>query len=189
MHTLITDVIDSQGGSAMLIKILNRLGVCASADTLSRYIQHKRSNRTDAINLCLNPDSFTVVSADNIDFMHSYARVSKGSNSSTHATSIQAVQPMPSLSELFNDVCINNTELGSATVETPHSKRIREEPILCHPPTKKKRMPRTGAEQSLAQDFEQHQITILYASASGHTSKVKHLSDFLPNQQEKMALS
>jgi len=91
LHTLIADVIDSQGGSAMLIKILNRLGVCASADTLSRYIQHKSSNSTDTISRCLNPDSFTVVSADNIDFLHSYARVSKGSNSSTHATSIQAV--------------------------------------------------------------------------------------------------
>ena len=68
LHTLITD---GQGGSAMLIKILNRLGIHASACTLSRYIQHKRSNRIDTINLCLNPDSFTVVSADNIDFMHS----------------------------------------------------------------------------------------------------------------------
>ena len=30
MHTLITDLIDSQGGTAHLIKVLNRLGVCAS---------------------------------------------------------------------------------------------------------------------------------------------------------------
>ena len=49
LHTLVTDIIDGQGGSAILIKVLNRLGVCASADTLSRYIQHKNSNRTDAI--------------------------------------------------------------------------------------------------------------------------------------------
>ena len=36
-----TDLIESQGGSSVLIKILNRLGVCSSADTLSRFIQHK----------------------------------------------------------------------------------------------------------------------------------------------------
>lgn len=103
LHTLITDVIDGQGGSAMLIKILNRLGVCASADTLSRYIQHKCTNRTDAIHQYLSSDSFTVVSA----------------NSSTHATSIQAVQPMSSLSELVDDVSICIGESPDLTIGTP----------------------------------------------------------------------
>ena len=28
LHTLVTDVVESQGGSALLIKILNRLGMC-----------------------------------------------------------------------------------------------------------------------------------------------------------------
>ena len=41
LHTLITDVIDSQGGTALLIKILNRFGVCASLDTLLRFVQYK----------------------------------------------------------------------------------------------------------------------------------------------------
>ncbi len=41
LHQLITNVVESQGGSALLIKILNRLGVCTSADTLSRFVQHK----------------------------------------------------------------------------------------------------------------------------------------------------
>ena len=41
LHTLLTDMIDSQGGTALLVKILNRLGICASADTLSRFIQYK----------------------------------------------------------------------------------------------------------------------------------------------------
>ena len=52
----------------MLIKILNRLGACASADTLARYIQNKCSNQKSAMDQCLNQDSFTVVSVDNIDF-------------------------------------------------------------------------------------------------------------------------
>ena len=34
LHMLVADVIESQGGSALLIRILNRLGLCASADTL-----------------------------------------------------------------------------------------------------------------------------------------------------------
>ena len=34
LHTLLTDTIESQGGSGLLIKLLNQLGVCASADTL-----------------------------------------------------------------------------------------------------------------------------------------------------------
>ena len=99
LHTLVTDVVDSQGGSALLIKILNRLGVCTSTDTLSRFIQHKVNSLDINQNSYMNPDSFTVVSADNIDFLHSYARVFRGNQSSGwHGTSVQAVQPLPSLS-------------------------------------------------------------------------------------------
>ena len=54
LHTLLTDIIDGQGGSAILIKVLNRLGVCASTDTLSHYIQHKNRNHTDAIHQYLS---------------------------------------------------------------------------------------------------------------------------------------
>ena len=43
LHTLMTDVVESKGGSALLVQILNRLGVCVSADTLSRFVQHKVS--------------------------------------------------------------------------------------------------------------------------------------------------
>ena len=35
LHILIADLVEGQGGSAWLHKILNRLGVCASADTLT----------------------------------------------------------------------------------------------------------------------------------------------------------
>ena len=34
LHTLMTDIVESQGGSCVLVKTLNRLGVCSSADTL-----------------------------------------------------------------------------------------------------------------------------------------------------------
>ena len=99
MHTLLTDTIESQGESALLIKILNRLGVCASADTLSRFVQYKASTFSKNKLKSLSPDSFTVVSADNIDFMHSFARVLCGSQTSSwHGTTVQAIQPLPYLS-------------------------------------------------------------------------------------------
>ena len=40
LHTLIADVVDSQGGTALLMQILNKLGVCVSLDVLSRSIQY-----------------------------------------------------------------------------------------------------------------------------------------------------
>ena len=99
MHTLLTDTIESQGGSALLIKILNRLGVCASADTLSRFIQYKASTFSKNKLKSLSPDSLTVVSTDNIDFMHSFAQVfCVNQTSSWHGTTVQAIQPLPYLS-------------------------------------------------------------------------------------------
>ena len=99
MHTLLTDTIESQGGSALLIKILNRLGVCASADTLSRFIQYKVSTFSKNKLKSLSPDSLTVVSTDNIDFMHSFAQVfCVNQTSSWHGTTVQAIQPLPYLS-------------------------------------------------------------------------------------------
>ena len=41
MHTLMTDLVESQGGSSVLVRVLNRLGVCSSADTLAHFIQFK----------------------------------------------------------------------------------------------------------------------------------------------------
>ena len=125
LHTLITDLVEGQGGSALLIRMLNRLGACASADTLARYIQQKCTNHTNTTSQCLNADSFFVISADNIDFVHSFARMYKGNNTSNSwsGTSIQAVQPLPSLSEQPDnlhtevDIEVNNTESPTIDLE------------------------------------------------------------------------
>ena len=69
LHRLITGTMEAQGGSAMLIRILNQLGACTSSSTLARYIQHKSSNRKNIMLQCFNTDGLSVVSVDNIDFV------------------------------------------------------------------------------------------------------------------------
>ena len=100
MHVLLADLIDSQGGTAFLIHALNKLGICSSLDTLQRHIQSIRLIQQRGIRAVafFNSSTFTVVSADNIDFLHSFARVFKGgSNSSWHGTTVQLVQPLPGI--------------------------------------------------------------------------------------------
>ena len=98
LHTLLADIVESQRGSTLLLQMLNRLGICASADTLSRFIQFKVSHDDKPDLKYLKPDTFTSISADNIDFMHSFARVYCGHQGSWHGTTVQAAQPLPSLS-------------------------------------------------------------------------------------------
>jgi hypothetical protein len=94
IHTLLADVTEGQGGFSLLLKVLNRLGVCTSADTLSRCIQHKLHNINPYHQLVT--DTFTIFSADNIHLIFfTVSRMLKGNqNSSWHGTSIQAVQPL-----------------------------------------------------------------------------------------------
>ena len=105
LHTLIADAIDSQGGSTLLIQLMNRSGICASNDTLARFIQHRASVFRATKGKHLTPQGFTVVSADNIDFTHSNARVFGGNQcTSWHGTTVQAVQPLPSLSVMTDNI-------------------------------------------------------------------------------------
>ena len=71
LHTLLTDTIESQlqGGSTLLVQMLNRLGVCASADTISRFIQFQMSNCNTSLMKYLQPDTFTLISADSINLV------------------------------------------------------------------------------------------------------------------------
>ena len=96
---LITDVVESLGGSTQLVQILNRLGMCSSADTLARSIQYRvQEHEHRGPEQECHPRSRTIVSADNIDFLHSYTQVLCGNQTSSwHGTTVQAVQPKPSL--------------------------------------------------------------------------------------------
>lgn len=84
LHTLVADVVDSQGGSVLLIKTLNRLGLSTSSDTLNHFIQYKVSSDHAGKSVQWNDqDSFVVVSAGDIDFLHGYARVFQGNQTSS----------------------------------------------------------------------------------------------------------
>ena len=96
LHQLLMNVVESQGGSAVLIKILNRLGVCASADTLSRFVQHKI--HTGVLKAMKCKDTFMALSVDNIDFRHGFSRVNVGQQIGCWSgTNVQYIELNPSL--------------------------------------------------------------------------------------------
>ena len=118
MHTPMTDLVESQGGSSVLVRVLNRLGVCSSADTLARFVQFKRTASDQHHFKHRSKDAFTLASADNLDFMHSFARVFCGhQTSSWHGTTVQVAQTLPSLSLAENDTmseeCITSTSVDN----------------------------------------------------------------------------
>ena len=92
LHILLTDLIDSQGGSYELIRILNRLGAVASVRTVS----------CGAENVCRcspEPRFESVhcnIRVDNIEFLQRHSFVYSGDQGrSWHGTTIQVVQPLP----------------------------------------------------------------------------------------------
>ena len=91
---MLSDVIESCGGSTELIMMLNRFGICSSVDTLKRVIHSVSLDRKNAgTRSLLVEKAFTVASTDNVDFLQSNASVYSGDqHRSWHATSIQLVQ-------------------------------------------------------------------------------------------------
>ena len=78
----------------------------------------------------LSHDTFTVVSADNIDFMHSYVRIFCGhQRSSWHGTTVQAIQPLPSLSlpeGLLNEARLTDSHAGGSPLDPPGGIRLTD---------------------------------------------------------------
>ncbi len=67
---ILADTVDCNGGSTELLKILNRLGVCTSSDTLLRHIQTTvQQSDMKGILQDLDPSILTVFSMDNIDII------------------------------------------------------------------------------------------------------------------------
>jgi len=78
LHSLLTDAIETCGGSSRLelIKLFNCLGICTSVDTHARYVQYRvKKSVEDGAMSGYPQDALTLVSADNLDFVHGHARV------------------------------------------------------------------------------------------------------------------
>ena len=97
LQYLLSDAILCLGGSTELVKILNRIGAVASLDTHNRVATCAVARRiANGIRAELTPQTFTVLSIDNIDILQRHAMVSSTeSKRSWHGTSVQCVQPMP----------------------------------------------------------------------------------------------
>ena len=117
----------------------------------------------------LDPSAFTVISADNIDYLHSYARVYNGKQeSSWHGTSIQAVQPNPTLSLVCTQgesSTLTCTSMASSrcTVEAPKDPHVSYQLFLSEQRQKRKGRARTGTERT-------YHIASIPSSANIHST-------------------
>ena len=95
LHVLLTDIVDSQGGSYELIRILNKFGAIASVDTHRRYVQYQVS-KIQEVGVChqLNPGVLSIVTIDNVDIAQRHAMVYNRQNRGFHGTTVQIVQPL-----------------------------------------------------------------------------------------------
>ena len=127
LHYILTDAILCMGGSAELVRVLNRFGACVSLDTHNRI-----STRIVTISMFrgiqsqLTPRTLTVLSIDNIDLMQINAMVSAlHAKRSWHGTSVQCVQPLPTSSILCDE------EMTSPP-STPKQASSTSSPVVKH---------------------------------------------------------
>lgn len=96
IHSLLTEAIETCGGSVRLVKILHRLVICAISETALRYVQYRIEKRvTEGIMRYYPCNCFMMASADNIDYIHHYARVSLWKTAVKLAWNHYTIQPKP----------------------------------------------------------------------------------------------
>ena len=123
-----TDIMDGQGGSALFIRILNRLGVCSSLESLNRYMQDSVPIGKTVSIMPSGQTALLLSHWTTLILCTANAHIFK---SSWHGTSIQAV--LPFLSE------------ASDNFDPESVKRTRPESSMPALAPKVKR-PRTGTE-------------------------------------------
>ena len=101
LQSQLTELIDSHSRSSELVKVLNKFGVSVSRDTMSRSIIKAVKNLTeDKIKLQANQNyqSFKVATVDNVDQNVKSGEIVFGKKQENmHATTVQSVEPGPSL--------------------------------------------------------------------------------------------
>ena len=76
LHMLLSDTVEMCGGSRVLMKIMNRLGVVTSSDTHDAFVTRiARSQRHRTVWDDVESDVFTAASVDNFDMLQSHAAV------------------------------------------------------------------------------------------------------------------
>ena len=97
MQVLLGDVTASLNASLEFTRILIRLGIAVSNETLKHYrfdVVNKLKNEN--LKCRLDPDDFSVATVDNVDKGILHARLKAGqSNYGFHGTSVQSVQAKP----------------------------------------------------------------------------------------------
>ena len=132
LHILLTDYIETSGGSSEIITILNRLGAVASKETLDRHIMRVSAQRVEeGLLKDLNNQVFTVATTDNIDFLQSHASVYSGSqHRSWHGTSVQIVQPQQRLVTMLVDHEQGITGVNTSSTQLEPSTSVSQDPTL-----------------------------------------------------------
>ena len=133
------------------MRFLNCLGVCVSPETHARYLQYRVKKRMAEGPMAGFPnDAFMIASADNLDFVHSHARVYCGKQqSSWHETTVQITQPQPTsnvdadsiVDVRLTDMSEKETNLLKRTYSTRSPSKTTTN---CSPQPKKLRRRRTG---------------------------------------------
>ena len=193
LHHLVADAIEVCGGSRKLLRILNRLEICVSCDTHDRFVTSiAEEQRKSSVWNELSPNTFTVASADNINFLSSHAAVYCGNQSrSYHGTTIQIVQPVPSqtIGPRTLNLSFSETNHDSTSIRNPLAVAKR---ILSHSPSQSPhkhgkygpKRKRTLESEPRKEKTVQNQISTMtnYVQYSNHASLT--ISHFFESNEE-----
>ena len=122
LHTLLTDVVYSNGGTTELVQLMNRLGMISSEDTHARYVDYIASHSDSTCDI--DPSDPVVVTLDNLDSCKSNAAVYCGDqHRSWHGTTVQILQPKPPTN--LNSESVSSVSAATALSLPPKQKTGR----------------------------------------------------------------